>query len=124
MPIVDRIFAASFVVGLLVLVVWALKRRGTPIAWPGWLKVASGNPRGESPRPIVVVQRTALTHQHCLHLVRVSGAEFLVATHPAGVAFSPLPEPFSQTLARSFGSAPQNPPVQLNPAHPDKEACK
>lgn len=114
MPVLDRIFAAAFVLGLLVLVVWALKRRGTAVAWPAWLKAASSAQRSGAPRPMVIVQRTALTHQHCLHLVRVSGAEILVATHPSGVAFSPLPESFSETLARSCGSVPNTPQIQLN----------
>jgi flagellar biogenesis protein FliO len=33
---------------------------------------------------MVAVERLSLTPQHSLHMVRVNGREFVVATHPQG----------------------------------------
>lgn len=59
------------VFGLLGLAVWGLRSRN------GALRAGPG-------KSLTSVERLALTPQHALHLVRASGRELLLATHPQG----------------------------------------
>jgi flagellar biogenesis protein FliO len=72
-----QVFSVLLVFSLLGLALWKLRRPGSPIG-SLWRKAAGGA------RALETVERLALTPQHALHLVRVHGREFLVATHPQG----------------------------------------
>ncbi len=85
--LIRQLLAALVVLGLLVAMVWILRRRNTgtganrqPIGGVvrGWLKMT---PQMGS---IDVVERKVLTPQHTLHRLRAGGREFLIATHPQG----------------------------------------
>jgi flagellar biogenesis protein FliO len=57
-------------------------RRGGLVALRGSLMRSSiGKPREKSLKSI---ERLALTPQHSLHLIRIQGRDFVVATHPQG----------------------------------------
>jgi hypothetical protein len=73
-------FSVLAVFGLLGTVLWTM-RRGTVT---GLRTALTG--RLARPKSIQTVERTALTPQHSLHLVRINGRELLVATHPHGCA--------------------------------------
>ena len=65
--------AAALIVvfGLLGAALWVLRHR-------------TGALRAGPSKSLTSVERLALTPQHALHLVRASGRELLVATHPHG----------------------------------------
>ncbi len=119
MEALRQMLAVMVVFALLGLALWKLRRAGIPAVRPpgtgtgglaGWLRVASGLSRYamaargrtgtvesrrarafERPmeRPLERMDRLALTPQHMLHLVRVQGREWVVATHPQGCAWLP-----------------------------------
>jgi len=66
-----QIAALGIVFGLLGLAVWGLRQR-------------SGTLDPRTAKSLTAVERLALTPQHTLHLIRASGRELLVATHPHG----------------------------------------
>jgi hypothetical protein len=100
---------------------WKVRRAGIPGSRPpgskaasggpaGWWRIASGFERGRAPafeRPLERMERLALTPQHMLHLVRIQGREWVVATHPQGCAFlsSGLPEGISPGGAERAAAA-------------------
>lgn len=85
---IGQLLAALFVVGLLVAIIRMLRGGETRTGTTGsktargivrnWLKMAPQ--RGA----IEIIERKALTPQHSLHRLRISGREFLIATHPQG----------------------------------------
>ena len=75
MEAVQQILSVVFVFSLLALVAWALRGRGNLLRF-------AHTPKGES--PLERIDRLILTPQHSLHLVRLSGKELLIATHPQG----------------------------------------
>ena len=73
---VQQILAVFLVLGLLVGVLWLLRRRG--IAYP------RGAARRKSARHLESIARLPLTPQHSVHLVRVSDHAVLLALSPSG----------------------------------------
>ena len=71
--LIRQVLAVLAVFALLGSAVWKL--RGGPLPLVG--------KRSDGPR-LASVGRIALTQQHVIHLVRVDGREFIVATHPQG----------------------------------------
>jgi hypothetical protein len=67
--------ALLLVFGLLALAISALRKRTGQ---------AVGLFRPNGARSLTSVERISLTPQHALHLVRASGRELLLATHPHG----------------------------------------
>jgi hypothetical protein len=63
--------ALATVFSLLGAALWALRHR-------------TGALRGGSAKSLTSVERLALTPQHALHLIRTSGRDLLIATHPHG----------------------------------------
>lgn len=85
------------VFGLLGAALWALRQR-------------AGGVRTGASKSLAAVQRLALTPQHALHLVRASGRELLIATHPQGCSL--LCEQLSvasRPPAQSPSAEPQSP---------------
>ena len=85
--LIRQLLAALFVLGLLAALVWTLRGRNAGTGSNrnrvsgvvrNWLKAT---PQAGT---IEVVERKALTPQHTLHRLRMSGREFLLATHPQG----------------------------------------
>jgi flagellar biogenesis protein FliO len=72
-----QVLSVLLVFSLLGAVLWAL-RRGGRISFSGFARK-----QGHT-RSMIAVERLALTPQHSLHMVRVNGREFVVATHPQG----------------------------------------
>ena len=71
--LIRQVLAVLAVFALLGAAVWKL--RGGPFSLAG--------KRSDGPR-LASTGRIALTQQHAIHLVRVDGREFIVATHPQG----------------------------------------
>ena len=67
--------ALLIVFGLLAFAITALRKRNGSSA---------GLFRPNAARALASVERISLTPQHSLHLVRASGRELLLATHPQG----------------------------------------
>jgi len=70
--LIRQVLAVLAVFALLGTAVWKL-RGGSPLA----------RTRPDGPR-LASVGRIALTPQHAVHLVRMDGREFFLATHPQG----------------------------------------
>lgn len=73
---VEQILAAVFIIGLLFVTVWMLRRKGLAVANSPWKR--SG--RSSS---MQVVEKLQLTAQHSLHLVRLSDELILVGVSPS-----------------------------------------
>jgi flagellar biogenesis protein FliO len=87
MEAVRQILSVLLVFALLGGALWALRQQ-SGVMFRGWPRRTAGRTKALEP-----VERVSLTPQHSLHLVRVGGREFLVATHPRGCTFlteSPL----------------------------------
>jgi flagellar biogenesis protein FliO len=79
MDTLQPIAAVFLVLALLGATLFFLRKRGAAtFAMPRF------SPRGE--RRMEVIERVALSPQHALHLVRIGGAELLIATAPASCA--------------------------------------
>ena len=78
----QQVISVVFVFCLLGFTLWGL-RGGLSGKMPGRL-VSSLGASNSKPRPLESIDRLVLTPQHSLHLVRLSGKELLVATHPQG----------------------------------------
>jgi flagellar biogenesis protein FliO len=79
MDVLRQVLSVLLVFSLLGAVLWAL-RRGGRISFSGFArKRTQGNIRA-----MAAVERLSLTPQHTLHMVRVNGREFVIATHPQG----------------------------------------
>jgi flagellar biosynthetic protein FliO len=77
MDILRQSLAITFVLGLLCLALWLLKRRGA-----AGLSLA----KGRGGRGLLESRgKLALTPQHSLHVVRIGERDFVLAVHPAGV---------------------------------------
>ena len=78
MDMARQILSVVFVFALLGLALWLLRRNGLalPAAWRRRV--------GGRERKLRSVERLILTPQHSLHLIRMNGAEIIVATHPQG----------------------------------------
>ncbi len=76
MTLIEQSAAITFVLVLLWVVLFWLKRNGLA---GGRLRVQIG------PREMEMIQRLALTPQHSLHLVRLKGSNLLLAVYPGGV---------------------------------------
>jgi len=75
MEVIQQMAAVAVVLLLLGTTLWALRRRG----------FAGIAPRNKSAgRRIECLERLPLGPQHALHLVRVGGAELLLASSPSG----------------------------------------
>ena len=75
MEVIQQMAAVAVVLLLLGATLWALRRRG----------FAGIAPRNKSAgRRIECLERLPLGPQHALHLVRVGGAELLLASSPSG----------------------------------------
>jgi flagellar biosynthetic protein FliO len=72
----ENILAVFLVLGLLILALWFLRRKGL-----AKLKLAAGGRRSGAGR-IQVVDRKALTASHSLHLVRVEDRLILIGVSP------------------------------------------
>jgi flagellar biogenesis protein FliO len=81
MEMFEQLFAVAAVLSLLVVAVWALKRKG-------WARVSSHLPsrsrRKDGEPRLEVIDRLVLTPQHSLHLVRIADRTLLVALSPNG----------------------------------------
>ena len=76
MDLAGQLAAVLFVVALLWLVVWILRRKGAVAGF-------TAGKRGE--RSLEVLERLSLTPQHSMHLVRSGGRRFLLGAHPSGL---------------------------------------
>ena len=76
MEIARQILALAFVLALLGVARWALRRGTGPFH-----ALRGGKP---SRRTLESVERIVLTPQHSLHVVRSGGEEWILATHPQG----------------------------------------
>jgi flagellar biogenesis protein FliO len=77
MSLMQQSGAITFVLVLLWLGLWWLKRKGS----------VTGRLRLREPeREMEVVQRLTLSPQHSLHLVRMKERSLLVAVHPGGLS--------------------------------------
>jgi hypothetical protein len=74
--------ALATVFGLLGAALWALRHR-------------TGALRAGSAKSLTPVERLALTPQHALHLIRTSGRDLLIATHPQGCTLIHAGSPIS-----------------------------
>jgi flagellar biogenesis protein FliO len=77
MSLMQQSAAITFVLVLLWVALWWLKRKG---AVTGRLRL--NDPR----REMEAVQRLALTPQHSLHLIRMKERTLLIAVHPGGLS--------------------------------------
>jgi len=77
MESIQQALSVVLVLGLLGGGLWWLRRRGMA-------QFAFKTPGGGRRRTIQVIERTALTPQHSLHLVRVAGRTMLIAASPSG----------------------------------------
>ena len=82
MEAVQQVLSVLFVFCLLGLTLWGL-RGGLRGKLPGRL-MSSIRGAATGARPLESIDRLVLSPQHCLHLVRLSGKELLIATHPQG----------------------------------------
>ena len=73
----QQALSVVLVLGGLGAVLWWLRRKGVA-------QFALRTPGGGKRRSIQVIERTALTPQHSLHLVRVDGRTVLIAASPGG----------------------------------------
>ena len=72
----EQILAVSLVLGLLILSLWFLRRKGL-----AKFNLAAGG-RRSTPGRIQLVDRKPLTASHSLHLVRVDGRMILIGVSP------------------------------------------
>ena len=93
MELTEQLALGGLVLVLLTGVALLLRQRGTPFL----LKRHGPNKAGRQGR---VTQRIPLTPQHCLHVIEVGHARWLVATHPGGVAMQSLPQSFEEVLEK------------------------
>lgn len=91
MPLFDQLMAVLFVLGLLVALLWVVRRRRLP----GFGVL--GHKR-QADALLTVVERVPLTAQHTLHLVRLGSDTLLVATFPGGARFAPREAGFTQVF--------------------------
>ena len=73
---VEQILAAVFVIALLFVTVWMLRRKGLAVANSPWKR------KGRS-SSMQTVERLQLTAQHSLHLVRLGDELILVGVSPS-----------------------------------------
>jgi flagellar biogenesis protein FliO len=73
---VEQILAASFVIGLLLVTVWVLRRKGLATSNTIWRRA------GRS-KSMQVVEKLQLTAQHSLHLVRLGDELILIGVSPS-----------------------------------------
>ena len=83
MDLSQQLAAAGLVLALCLFVAKAAQRRG-------WLRLDSAASRSGPRRELERVERFILGPHHHLHLMRVEGRTFLIATHPQGVQLVPL----------------------------------
>lgn len=81
MDVLRQVLSVLLVFSLLGATLWML-RRGGRLSFNARKRVL-GFTKG-TVKSMVAVERLSLTAQHTLHIVRVNGQEFLVATHPQG----------------------------------------
>jgi len=86
MESIQQALSVVLVLGLLGGALWWLRRRGMA-------QFAFKTPAGKR-KSMQVIERMALTPQHSLHLVRVSGRTMLIAASPAGCS---ILEGFAET---------------------------
>ena len=79
MDLAQQLLAVLFVILLLLGVLFVARRRPLGIC-PRWLGGVSAR------RTIEVLERTALTPQHTLHVVRIAGAVLVLGASPSGVS--------------------------------------
>lgn len=79
MDIVSQLLGITFVLGLLVALLWWLRRKG--LAQFGAPRMALGKGRG---RLLEVVESRMLAPGHALHLVRIADRGILIETHAGG----------------------------------------
>ena len=72
----EQILAALFVIGLLLVTVWILRRKGVAAVTPFWTRT------GRSTN-LEVLEKLPLTAQHSLHLVRVADQVILIGVSPS-----------------------------------------
>jgi|HubBroStandDraft_4_1064222.scaffolds.fasta_scaffold303700_2 flagellar biogenesis protein FliO len=76
MDLAGQLAAVLFVIALLWLVVWVLRRKGVIAAVPR-------GRRGE--RSLELLERQPLSPQHSIHLIRSGERRFLIGAHPSGL---------------------------------------
>jgi flagellar biogenesis protein FliO len=81
MEVARQVLSVLLVFALLGAALWTLRQR-SGVVFRGWPRRTPGRTKALEP-----IERVSLTPQHALHLVRVGGREFLVATHPRGCTF-------------------------------------
>ena len=92
MESIQQTLAVVLVLGLLGGVLWWLRRKGVA-------QFALKTPGIGKRRSIQVIERTALTPQHSLHLVRVEGRTMLIAASPGGCSIlEGFTEPVSERV--------------------------
>jgi flagellar biogenesis protein FliO len=77
MSLMQQSAAITFVLVLLWVALWWLKRKG---AVTGRLRL------NDAMREMEIVQRMALTPHHSLHLIRMKERTLLIAVHPGGLS--------------------------------------
>lgn len=77
MESIQQALAVVLVLGLLGGTLWWLRRKGMA-------QFGFKTPGGGKRKSIQVIERTALTPQHSLHLVKVADRTVLIAASPAG----------------------------------------
>ena len=82
MDVIEQTMAVALVLVLLLGTLWWLRRRG-------WAAVAL--PRRAAVRRMECLERLPLGPQHALHLVRIGGAEVVVATAPGACSLLDAP---------------------------------
>ena len=77
MDIVRQLASVFFVLGLLILVVWILRRRNL-------VQFRARSSRGRRRRVLESLERLPLSPQHSLHLVRIGDRMVVLAAHSGG----------------------------------------
>jgi flagellar biogenesis protein FliO len=73
-----QLVSVVFVIALAAAAAWWFRKGTAALSLRSW-------GRAGPDRRMQIVQRTPLTAQHCLHVVRVDRTEWIIATHPQGV---------------------------------------
>lgn len=105
MELFQQLSAVAFVLILTLAVVWLLRKgRGAAFKLP-WPTATRG-----AERDLRLLDRLVLTPQHCLHLVQVQDAKYLVTTHAAGATMVPLDG--TADFGKTFQQALRRDPAQ------------
>jgi flagellar biogenesis protein FliO len=76
MDLARQLITVALVLGLLLLTLWILRRKGLTRFVPAV--------RGRNQRHVVLIERLPLSAQHAVHLLRVADRALLIGTGPSG----------------------------------------